>query len=160
MILPLIMAVDFMNFDYTDDPCSKNVPPPAIVRKGNYSYFDKNMGTGFDIFVRAVKRGSLHPGTQQAVVVMTCDFPIGGTSHAYLYDIHGDAAKLLEDVGYADWGGDWGAGPSAIHIRFAKGLLYVETCNNSDCTEKIVKTYAWRGGKVKQVYVQTHKTSP
>lgn len=158
MIAPLLMAVDFMNFDYTKVPCSENVPPPAIVRKGTYSYFDKKMAAGFDIFVRAVKLGSLHPGTQQAVVLLTCDFPVdGGASQAYLYDIHGDTATLFGSVGYADWGTDWGVGPSAIHIRFANSLLYVDSCNNSDCDTKIVKTFAWRDGKIKQIYVMTHK---
>jgi hypothetical protein len=159
MLLPLLMAVDFMNFNYTDLPCSKNVPPPALFSKGTYSYYDKNMGTGFDLHVASVKQGSLHPGTQQAVVVIACDFPIGGTSAAYLYDIRGDTAALFGDVGYADWGGDWGAGPTAIHIRFANSFLYVDSCDNSDCDRKIVKTFAWRGGKIKQVYVQTHKAT-
>ena len=46
MILPLLLTVDFMNFTYTKLPCSANVPPPAIVRKGSYSYYDKQMGSG------------------------------------------------------------------------------------------------------------------
>ena len=33
MILPLLLTVDFMNFNYTELPCEANVPPPAIVRK-------------------------------------------------------------------------------------------------------------------------------
>jgi hypothetical protein len=63
MILPLLLIVDFMNFTYTKLPCSTNVPPPAIVRKGSYSYYDKQMGSGFDVFVRGVVRGSLSKGT-------------------------------------------------------------------------------------------------
>lgn len=157
MFLPLLLAVDFMNFNYAALPCSQNVPAPALFSQGAYSYFDQKMGAGFDLHVVTVKQGSLHSGTQQAVVVLACDFPAdGGASDAYLYDIRGATATLFGNVGYADWGSDWGAGPSEIHVRFANGLLYVDSCNNSDCDTKIVRTYAWRGGKIKQIYVQTH----
>jgi len=158
MIVPLLLAVDFMNFNYTDIPCSSNVPPPAQIRKGTYSYFDQNMGTGFEVSVESVKRGSLGPGTQQAVVVLACQFPMGGTAGAYAYDVRGDTAVLLGEVGTADWGGDWGAGPKSIHIRFAKRFLYVDSCKDSHCEMSEVRTYALRGGKLVKVYVQTHKT--
>ncbi len=51
MILPLLLTVDFMNFTYTKLPCSANVPPPAIVRKGSYSYYDKQMGSVLYVIV-------------------------------------------------------------------------------------------------------------
>jgi hypothetical protein len=158
MIVPLLLAVDFMNFNYSAIPCSSNVPPPALIRKGSYSYFDQNMGTGFDVSVNSVKQGSLRAGTQQAVVVLACHYPIGGTAGAYAFDIRGDRAVLLGEVGSADWGGDWGAGPSSIHIRFANHFLYVDTCKDTHCETSEVRTYALRGGKLVKVYVQTHKT--
>jgi hypothetical protein len=98
MILPLLLIVDFMNFDYSASPCS-NVPAPVLIRKGTYSYFDRKMGTGFDISVSSVKLGSLSPGTQQAVVVLSCDFPIGGTAEAFAYDIRGNSTVPLGRVG-------------------------------------------------------------
>lgn len=158
MIVPLLLVVDFMNFNYSDIPCSSNVPPPALIRKGSYSYFDQNMGTGFEVSVDSVKQGSLRTGTQQAVVVLACQFPIGGTAGAYAYDIRGNTALLLGHVGDADWGGDWGAGPSSIHIRFANHFLYVDTCKDTHCNMSEVRTYALRGGKLVKVYVQIHKT--
>lgn len=158
MIVPLLLAVDFMNFNYSALPCSANVPPPALIRKGSYSYFDEKMGTGFEVFVNSVKQGTLLAGTQQAVVVLECQFPMGGTAGAYAYDIRGDTAVLLGEVGSADWGGDWGAGPKSIHIRFAKNFLYVDSCKDSHCEMSEVRTYALRGGKLVKVYVQTHKT--
>jgi hypothetical protein len=131
MLVPLLLAVDFMNYNYSKIPCSNNVPPPALIRNGSYSYFDEKMGTGFDVAVDAVQRGSLGAGKQQAVVVLACHYPIGGTAGAYVYDIHGNSAVLLGRVGSADWGGDWGAGPSSMHIRFAKHFLYVDTCKDT-----------------------------
>jgi hypothetical protein len=158
MILPLLLIVDFMNFNYTVSPCS-NVPPPMIMRKGTYSYFDKKMGTGFDVFVRGVKIGSLRSGTQQAVVVLSCDFPVGGTAEAFAYDIRGNTAVPLGQVGGANWGGDWGKGPDSIHITFKNDLLYVDSCKDDQCATREVRTYALREGKLVKVYVQTHKTN-
>ena len=160
MIIALLLTVDFMNFNYSQVPCSSNVPPPALIRKGSYSYFDKNMGTGFDVSVAAVQQGSLLAGTQQAVVVLECDFPIGGTAGAYAYDIHGNTATQLGEVGQATWGGVWGAGAKSLHIRFANNFLYVDSCKNDECTTREVRTYALRGGKLVKVYVQTRKASP
>lgn len=156
MILPLLMVVDFMNFKYAVSPCS-NVPPPVLMKKGTYSYFDQKMGTGFDVSVSNVKLGSLRPGTQQAVVVLACDFPIGGTAEAFAYDIRGNSAQLLGQVGGADWGGDWGQGPDSIHITFRNDYLYVDSCKDDDCTAREVRTYALRAERLVVVNVQTHK---
>jgi hypothetical protein len=158
MIVPLLLAVDFMNFSYSVSPCS-NVPPPVLIRKGTYTYFDQKMGTGFDVFVRTVKLGSLRAGTQQAVVVLSCDFPIGGTAEAFAYDIRGSSAVPLGDVGAANWGGDWGRGPDSIHITFRNDFLYVDSCKDDECTMREVRTYALRAGKLVKVYEQTHKTT-
>jgi len=158
MILPLLLAVDFMNFNYSVTPCS-NVPPPVLVRKGTYSYFDQKMGTGFDVSLSKVKLGSLSAGRQQAVVVLSCDFPIGGTAEAFAYDIRGNAALLLGAVGSANWGGDWGEGPDSIHITFRSNLLYVDSCKDDECTTREVRTYALRAGKLVRLYVQTHKST-
>ena len=155
MIVPLLLAVDFMNFNYSHLPCSSNVPPPALIRKGSYSYFDQKMGAGFDVSVDSVKQGSLRAGTQQAVVVLVCQYPVGGTAEAYAYDIRGNTAVLLANVGGANWGPDWGAGPSSIHVRFANGFLYVTTCKDTDCNANEVRTYALRGGKLVKVYVKS-----
>lgn len=157
MILLLIVAVDFLNFNYSVSPCS-NVPAPVLMRKGSYSYFDEKMGAGFDIFLRSVKKGSLQAGTQQAVVVLSCDFPIGGTAQAFAYDMRGNTAALLGTVGGANWGGDWGAGPDSIHITFRNKLLYVDSCKDDDCTQREVRTYALRAGKLVKVYAQTRET--
>ncbi len=158
MILLLLLVVDFMNFNYSVSPCS-NVPPPVLMSKGAYSYFDQKMGTGFDVFVRGVKLGSLRAGTQQAVVVLSCDFPIGGTAEAFAYDIRGNTAVPLGEVGGANWGGDWGRGPDSIHITFRNNFLYVDSCKDDDCTMREVRTYALRADKLVKVYIQTHKNS-
>jgi len=157
MIVPLVLAVDFLNFTYTTNPCATNVPVPVVMRKGTFSYSDQQMGAGFDLHIDAVKLGSLQTGTQQAVVVLACDFPVGGTAAAYLFDERKDSAVLLAQVGAANWGGDWGQGPSSIHLRFAKHFLYVDQCKDDECTMDIVTTYALRGGKLAKVYVETHK---
>ena len=157
MIIPLLFAVDFMNFTYMTNPCAHNVPVPVVMRKGNFSYFDEKMGAGFDLHVDSVKEGSLKDGTRQALVVLACDFPVGGTAAAYLFDEHNDAAVLLAQVGEANWGADWGRGPRSIHVRFAKHFLYVDQCKNDDCTMSVVTTYALRDGKLAKVFVQTHK---
>ncbi len=113
-----------MNFTYATNPCASNVPVPVVMRRGAFSYFDQKMAAGFDLHVAAVKKGSLRAGTRQAVVVIACDFPVGGTAAAYLFDERKDKAVPLGKVGSADWGVDWGAGPDSIHLRFANGLLY------------------------------------
>ena len=160
MIAPLLLAVDFMNFTYATNPCSKNVPVPAVMRKGSFSYFDKDMAQGFDLHVDSVKEGSLSKGTRQAVVVLACDFPIGGTAEASAFDERAHGAVLLSEIAAANWGGDWGRGPDSIHIRFAKQFLYVDACQNDECTLNVVTTYALRGGKLVKVFTQTHKPSP
>ncbi|HTD35142.1 MAG TPA: hypothetical protein VK665_15865 [Candidatus Elarobacter sp.] len=148
MIAPLLLAVDYFNFTYSTNPCHSNVPVPAVMRKGTFSYEDRKMATGFDLFVRRVVRGSLAPGTRQAVVVMTCDFPIGGTAAAYAFDERGAGAVLLGKVAEANWGGDWGRGPDAIVIRFVGRTLHVEGCAVSNCTVKSATVYALRGRRL------------
>jgi hypothetical protein len=157
MIAPFLLAVDFMNFTYAQNPCSHNVPVPAVMTKGRFSYFDGRMGTGFDLHVASVKEGSLAPGTRQAVVVIACDFPVGGTAAAYAFNEQGSSAVLLAPVANANWGGDWGRGPDAIHIRFANRFLYVDACKEDDCKSYVVKTFALRNGKLVKVYERTHK---
>ncbi len=83
MIVPFVLAVDFMNFTYATNPCAANVPVPAVMRRGSFSYFDRKMAAGFDLHVASIAKGSLQAGTGQAVVVLTCDFPVGGTAAAY-----------------------------------------------------------------------------
>ncbi|HTD37974.1 MAG TPA: hypothetical protein VK669_10700 [Candidatus Limnocylindrales bacterium] len=156
MLIPLIAAVDFMNFTYAKHPCPENVPVPAVMRKGSFSFEDRTMGTGFDLHVSSVKEGALRPGTRQAVVVIACDFPVGGTSAAYVYDAHGTAATLLGQVASADWGSDWGAGPSTIGVRFANRLLYVDQCKSNDCGVRTVTTYALRAGKLVKTAVRSY----
>lgn len=156
MFVPLALAVDFLNFTYATNPCAANVPVPAVMRKGSFSYFDSKMGTGFDLHVVSVVHGSLRSGARQAVVVLACDFPIGGTAAAYLFDERAGGAALLAKVGGADWGGDWGRGPGSIHVRFANRLLYVDQCAESACAMNVVTTYALRGGKLAKVNVQRH----
>jgi hypothetical protein len=157
MIVPLLFAIDFMNFTYATNPCKSNVPVPVVMRKGRFSYFDKKMAAGFDLHVDSVSSGSLQTGTRQDVVVVACDFPVGGAAAAYLFDERKGGATLLAQVGAANWGGDWGAGPSSIHVRFTNKLLYVDDCKDTDCTLNLVTTYALRAGKLTKVYVETHK---
>ena len=156
MLLPLLLAVDFSNFSYATNPCAKNVPVPVVMRGGHFSYFDRKMGTGFDLHVVAVKEGSLRAGTRQAVVVLACDFPIGGTAGAYVFDEHGAGATLLGRVGGADWGGDWGRGPDSIHARFANRRLYVDDCDDPECARNAVTTYALRGRTLAKIAVRTY----
>jgi len=161
MIAPLLLAVDFMNFTYADNPCVKNLPVPVVMRKGSFAYFDEKMGAGFDLNVHSVTEGSLAKGTQQAVVVLACDYPAdGGTAAAYVFDERDSGAALLSDVAVANWGSDWGAGPDSIHIRFAKRFLYVDQCKDTDCKMSVVTTYALRAGKLVKVFTQTHKARP
>lgn len=148
MMLPLFLAVDFMNFTYTANPCSQNVPVPVVMRAGSFDYFDRKMAAGFDLRVDGVTRGSLANGTHQAVVVIVCDFPVGGTAAAYLFDERSSTATLLQQVADANWGPDWGAGPQSIHVRFAGKFLYVDSCKDDDCTSRLVKTYTLRNGKL------------
>jgi hypothetical protein len=156
VIVPLLMAVDFMNFTYATNPCAKNVPVPVVMRRGSFSYFDEKMGAGFDLHVDSVREGSLQDGTRQAVVVLACDYPVGGTAAAYLFDQRKGGAVLVAQVGSADWGPDWGSGPSSIHVRFANHFLYVDQCKDNSCALNEVTTYALRGGKLTKVFVQTH----
>ena len=109
------------------------------------------MGSGFDVFVRGVVRGSLRAGTQQAVVTIACDYPVGGAAEAYAYDVQGDAAVLLGSVGSASWGPDWGRGPTSIHVRFANNILYVTDCKDTECATNETKKYALRGKKLVSV---------
>lgn len=160
MIVPFVLAVDFLNFTYATNPCSKNVPVPAVMRKGSFSYFDRTMGAGFDLFVRGVTEGTLVDGQKHAVVVMTCDYPSdGGVAGAYLYAENKTGATYVAQVGDASWGSDWGAGPQSIHLRFQNHFLYVDQCKDTDCTLNVVTTYAIKNGKLTKVFVETHKRS-
>jgi hypothetical protein len=159
MIAPLLLAADFMNFTYAANPCYKNVPVPAVMVNGSFSYFDQSMGAGFDLRVDSVTRGSLAPGTQQAVVVLVCDFPVGGTAEAYIFTDRGSSATMLGDVATANWGPDWGAGPNSIHVNFKNGYLYVDACNDNDCTMNIATTYALKHGRLVKAYEKTRKNS-
>ena len=154
MIAPLL-AVDFMNFTYRTHPCSGNVPVPAVMRKGSFTYVDEKMAQGFDLHVFKVTEGSLRAGTRQAVVVLACHFPIGGTAEAYAFDERPGGAVLLARVAGADWGGDWGSGPSSIRVRFAKRRLDVEQCSDTHCTGTTHTTYALTGGKLVAVATVT-----
>jgi hypothetical protein len=148
MIGPLLLAVDFMNLTYRTNPCAQNVPVPVVMRRGSFSYFDDKMGAGFDLGVRSVKEGSLQAGTRQAVVVIACDFPVGGTAAAYVFGERGTTAVPLGKVASADWGGDWGNGPDSIRVRFAQRRLYVDQCVGNRCASRRSATYALRGGKL------------
>jgi tetratricopeptide (TPR) repeat protein len=148
MIGPLVLAVDFANFTYRTNPCAQNVPVPVVMRRGSFSYFDHKMGAGFDLGVRSVKKGSLEAGTRQAVVVIACDFPVGGTAAAYVFDERGTTAVPLGKVASADWGGDWGNGPDSIGVRFAKHRLFVDQCVGNQCASRRSATFALRGGKL------------
>jgi hypothetical protein len=157
MIVPLLLAADFMNFSYPTNPCYRNVPVPVVMSKGYSSYYDEKMGAGFDLHVDSVKRGSLAAGTHQAVVVIACDFPVGGTAAAYAFDERAKGAVLLGQVGTADWGPDWGAGPQSIRVRFVHRLLYVDQCKNNTCKDTLVTAYALRGGKLVKVSARSHQ---
>ena len=148
MILPLLVAVDFMNFTYATNPCASNVPVPVVMRNGAFSHFDPKMGAGFDLHVASIVKGSLRDGTRQAVVVLACDYPVGGTAAAYMFDARARGAVLLAKVAVANWGPDWGAGPSSIRVRFVKNRLYVEQCADNTCATNARTTYALRGGKL------------
>jgi hypothetical protein len=152
MLVPLLLAVDFMNFTYTTNPCSQNVPVPVVMRRGKFTYSNTKMGVDFDVYVHSVTRGSLKAGTHQDVVVLACDFPVGGVSSAYVFDERGNTAVRLAQVATGDWGGDWGGGPSSIHVRFAHNVLYVTQCKNSECTERTSSAYALRRGKLAKLH--------
>ena len=146
-MLPFILAVDFMNFTYATNPCAQNVPVPVRMRKGEFSYVDKT-AADFDLHVNSVTRGSLAPGTHQAVVVIACDFPVGGTAEAYVFDDHGKSARLLRGIAQADWGADWGRGPDSIHVRFSNYMLHLRQCSDSECTAATSTTYVLRNGRL------------
>ena len=142
LVLP---PVDYANFTYTTNPCATNVPVAAVMRKGRFSYQDPSTAAGFDLHVASVTRGSMRAGTRQAVVVIACDFPVGGTAAAYLYDERANGPVLLKKVGEADWGGDWGAGPTSIHVRFIPNALRIDACARPDCATRATTTYALKG---------------
>lgn len=148
MIVPFLFAVDFMNFLYKANPCSANVPSPVPMRAGKFTYVDNKMGSEFDLYVQSVKEGSLKRGTRQAVVIIACDYPVGGTASAYLYDERGRTAVLIREVGTANWGPDWGGRPDSIHVRFADAVLYVEQCADTECNAYTKSRYAFRHGKL------------
>lgn len=150
-------SVDFMNFTYYTNPCHDDVPVPVVMRKGKFSYYDKKMVVDFYLHVDSVKKGSMQPGTGQAVVVLACDFPVGGVSSAYLYDEHGNTVALVAKVAEADWGGDWGQGPDSIHVRFANNLLHVSQCSDDNCAMYVDTTYALHKGKLAKISERTHK---
>jgi len=153
------LATDFLNFTYATNPCASNVPVAAVMRKGRFSYFDPKMGAGFDLHVASVKEGSLQPGTRHAVVVIACDFPVGGTAAAYLFAEHGRGATLLGRVGAANWGPDWGRGPDSIGVRFAKNLLHVDDCKDPACTTMAATKYALRRGALTRLGTVMIKTT-
>src|SRR5579864_3110305 len=98
MIVPFVLSLDFLNFTYAQNPCPENVPVPAVMRAGRFSYTDRKSGVDFELYVESVKEGSLKSGTHQAVVVLSCDFPLGGTAAAYVFDERGKAARTLARV--------------------------------------------------------------
>jgi len=148
MIVPLMVAVDFMNFTYATNPCATNVPVPVVMRRGAFSYFDPKMGAGFDLHVASIVKGTLRSGTRQAVVVLACDYPVGGTAAAYLLHERASGAALLAKVATANWGPDWGRGPASIRVRFAKNRLCVEQCADNACSTRTRTTFAFRGEKL------------
>ncbi len=150
-MVPFLLAIDFMNFTYAANPCSANVPVPVVMRKGEFAYLDKKMAVEFYLHVDSTKEGSLQNNTRQAVVVLSCDYPVGGTAAAYLFDERKSTAVLLGKIATADWGADWGQGPSSIHVRFAKHVLYVDQCDGPECTGKVLTAYALRSGRLLRV---------
>jgi hypothetical protein len=89
--------------------------------------------------------------------VVACHYPIGGTAAAYLFDERDESAVLVGPVGAANWGGDWGRGPSSIHVQFANGSLVIDQCKDDGCTRNVVTTYALRDGKLATLSVRTYK---
>ena len=149
-------AVDFNNFTYRVHPCPQNVPTAAVVRRGHFSYEDEKMGQGFTISVVSVKAGSLSAGTQQAAVMLECEFPMGGTASAYLFDVRGDRAILLGKIADANWGGDWGATPDTVRITLANGVLSVDTCERNGCDKRTITTFALHAGKLTKLSVKNY----
>lgn len=150
-------AVDFKNFTYRDNPCRK---APITVKDGSFSYFDNMVGNGLELHVFSVVRGSLRAGTRQAAVTLACDFPVGGASSAYLFDIHGGTAKLIAKVADAAWAPDWGIGPRAIQAKFKNGILTVTGCANPDCHSTSLVRYTIRNGKVAKLGSETIAHAP
>ena len=162
MLVPFLLAVDFMNFTYAvkPNPCGANQTTALVMRKGTFSYKDPQPTSDaeYATFVRGVTEGTLVTRQKHAVVVISCDYPAdGGAAGAYLYAETKAGATLVARVGSASWGTDWGAGPQSIHVRFQKNLLYVDQCKNIDCTLNVVTTYAIKNGNLTKVYIETHK---
>lgn len=146
-MLPFFLAIDFMNFTYTTNPCPQNVPVAVRMRKGEFSYVQKITDVEFILHVDSITQGSLQPGMRQAVVVMACDFPLGGTAAAYVFDERGKNAVLLDPVASANWGADWGCGPDSIKVRFASRVLRVQQCSDSHSRTKRTN-YVLRNGRL------------
>ena len=157
MLWPLLLAVDFLNFTYPVNPCSDTVVP-IVVKKGDFSYWDSQANNGLDVIVEAVHEGSIAPATRQAVVVLTCQLPIGGGAEAYLFDERGNKAILFGKVGDAKWGPDWGSGPQSIVVKFTSGRLDVTSCARPDCETVTQGTYALRSGKLARIGLKTSPT--
>ena len=152
----MLLAVDFMNYTYATNPCTTNVPVRAVMRSGSFYYEDPQMGQAFTVTVKSVQRGSLQPGTHQALVVLQCEFPIGGTAAAYVFDEQKTGAVLLRKIAVANWGGDWGD-PNGIKATFGRERLVVDSCQDDYCELKASKTYALHAGKLVLLSMRTYK---
>jgi hypothetical protein len=108
--------------------------------------------------VDQVAQGELAPGKRYAVVVLTCKFPVGSSSAAYLYALGTAAPTLVRRVAASDAGEgyllDW------VHLRFGPQRLWVDTCASSGCTERKVTTYALVKDRVSVIGSQTHPSAP
>jgi len=156
VVAALAPAVDFENYTYRVTPCN---PGAITTHAGQGEQFSDDKTQSFDAYVEQVVFGEL-AGRSFAVVRLSCSFPVGSSSAAYLYAINGHSATYLRTIATAD-PGEGHMMKGWIHIRFAHNLLYVDRCvSTDDCTHGIVTTYAMRAGKVAAVYEMNHKYTP
>lgn len=147
-------TVDFKNSTYSNTPCGDQ----KVAVNNGLAWYDRG-DVQFQVSVGSVKYGSLKPGTRQALVMLTCKFPVGSTSALHLYDVGATGPKDLGVLATAD--ADSGYAVDWVYTNFKNGLLYVDRCDwaSDACKTSIVTTYALRNGKLTKVY-ETHHPTP
>jgi len=152
-VLPMSApGVDFQNYTYAVTPCN---PGPIMLKHGE-GQMDVQETTLY-LFFEGVVAGQLAPKREYAVVRLSCSFPAGSSSAAYLYRLSDGRAMYVQTLAQVD-PGEGHMDHGWIHVRFAHDLLYVDHCASADdCDNGIVTTYALRGGRVKPIFTLRHK---
>ena len=134
MIVPLMVALDFMNFTYATNPCAANVPVPVVMRHGAFSYFDPKMGAGYYNRGRVLTKRGDYPAAiadfEKAInnrikfSAQLIGTPEGG--NGALLDAPILVSKGLNELDVATWAG---GGNLDIHAPTLSGIFDKENTN-------------------------------